>query len=93
MICYSCNKILDLPTKISFRTSCPHCGKDLHSCMGCEYYSPGKPNDCLVPGTEFVKDRERNNLCEDFQVRKKPSSSTPKKDAKNRFDSLFKNEN
>lgn len=26
------------------------------------------PNDCAVPGTEFVADRQSSNLCEEFQL-------------------------
>lgn len=29
---------------------------------------PGKPNDCLVPGTEFIADREAMNFCEEFAL-------------------------
>ncbi len=55
--------------KIGFRAVCIHCDADLHVCKNCRYYSPGKPNDCLVPGTESIQDRERSNLCEDFKPR------------------------
>lgn len=53
--------------KIGFRAACIHCGADLHVCKNCRYYAIGKPNDCLVPGTDPVTDRERSNLCEEFK--------------------------
>lgn len=66
--CWKCHKqISKEPIRIGFRATCPHCDIDLHVCKNCRYYSIGKPNDCLVPGTEFVKDREASNLCEEFK--------------------------
>lgn len=88
MNCWKCAKLIsDAPVKIGFRALCPHCGIDLHTCLGCSYYAPGKPNDCAVPGTEYVRDRESSNFCEEFRVKTDPSS---KRLEPNRFDSLFK---
>lgn len=78
------------PIKIGFRAVCPHCGIDLHTCTNCRYYAPGKPNDCAVPGTDFVRDREAANFCEEFKVKLDPSPS--RKDEKKKFNSLFKEE-
>ncbi len=88
MNCWKCAKLIsDVPAKIGFRAMCPHCGIDLHTCTNCRYYAPGKPNDCIVPGTEFVRDREANNFCEDFKV-KLDSETKPKQ----KFNSLFKDD-
>ncbi|MBI5273222.1 MAG: hypothetical protein HY861_04490 [Chlamydiia bacterium] len=64
-----------MPVKVGFRASCPHCSSDLHACIGCRYYAVGKPNDCIVPGTEFIKDREAANFCEEFKPSIPPSPS------------------
>ena len=91
MNCWRCKKALtDLPVKVGFRATCPSCGVDLHTCAGCRYFASGKPNDCLVPGTEYVRNRESANLCEDFKI-KTEFSKEPIRDKK-RFDSLFKDE-
>lgn len=90
MICYNCHKKLDLPNnKIRFRSYCEYCNADLHVCLNCKYYSPGKPNDCSYPNTEHVSDREKYNFCEEFSPKK---SLEQKKDnnEKKTFDSLFK---
>lgn len=91
--CWKCHKaIADLPAKLSFRAVCPHCGIDLHTCTNCRYYAPGKPNDCAVPGTEFIRDREAANFCEEFKP-KIDSSGPPDRDkGKDKFKSLFKDE-
>lgn len=87
MNCWKCAKsINDESVKIAFRSVCPHCGVDLHTCTNCKYYAPGKPNDCIVPGTEWVRDREKSNLCEDFRVKVDPLQKGDQK-----FSSLFKN--
>lgn len=66
--CWKCQKIVsDAPLKIGFRAACPHCSSDLHVCKNCRYYAPGKPNDCLVPGTDPIRDREAANFCEEFK--------------------------
>lgn len=88
MYCWKCGIKLDLIGKVSFRASCDKCTADLHCCRNCKFYMPGKPNDCLVPGTEWVADREKANLCEDFAILGKPPG--PKDDStKKRFEDLF----
>jgi len=103
MKCYKCQKELSITGKILFRATCEHCDVDLHTCKNCRHYFPGKPNDCNVPETEHVKDRERSNLCEDFSyIEKAPQKKTAKVDDISKrlfgsssnqsinFDSIFK---
>ena len=68
-LCWKCGKdVGELPYPVPFRAECPACASALHCCKNCKYYSPGKPNDCIVPGTEFVSDRERVNFCEEYKM-------------------------
>lgn len=77
--------------KIGFRALCIHCDCDLHVCKGCRYFCLGKSNDCLVPGTEFIQDRERANLCEEFKPKISSQNITGKDSLqKKKFDDLFK---
>jgi hypothetical protein len=75
--------------KMTFRAICDHCGAALHCCKNCKYYAPGRSNDCAVPGTDYVRDREANNFCEEFSSLGKfsPKSSCQEK---KKFDDLFK---
>lgn len=67
MYCSSCKeKVEVIDHKLGFRSICDNCEADLHTCKNCKYYSIGKPNDCLVPNTEYVEDREKSNFCEEF---------------------------
>ena len=94
MNCWKCKKLAsEKGVKVGFRAVCPHCDTDLHTCTGCRYYSPGKPNDCMVPGTDYVRNREANNFCEDFKP--KTNTTTPafeKNKGKKKFNSLFKDD-
>lgn len=90
MNCWTCGATLpEAERKISFRAVCDQCGAALHCCKNCRFYAPGRPNDCAVPGTEYVPDRSANNFCDEFSILGKPPS-TPSKDLKNKFDDLFK---
>lgn len=90
MMCWKCKKpFSDLNVKIGFRAVCPHCDTDLHSCKNCRYYSIGKPNDCAVPGTDYIRDREAANFCEEFKIRVDAIHPTGDK---NKFHSLFKDD-
>ena len=91
MYCIKCGTLYEEDLrKLSFRAECESCGASLHSCVQCTYYKVGLPNDCKVPGTEWIADREALNFCEDFA----PSSVFVQKkdlpDTRRRFDDLFK---
>lgn len=70
MKCWHCGTELADPPggKISFRATCDKCQSWLHCCKNCKNYKPGAPNDCAVPGTEYIADRESSNFCEEFQL-------------------------
>ena len=86
MNCWNCHALIE--EKIGFRAQCEKCLIDLHVCVNCRHYSRGKPNDCNIPGTDFVADRERANFCEDFsplKAVKEKSSKTHEDVAKTLF--------
>lgn len=70
MKCWHCDKQLaDYPrNSIPFRATCDFCVAYLHCCKNCRFYKPGQPNDCLVPGTDPIINREGSNHCEDFAL-------------------------
>ncbi len=91
MHCSKCGEFQeeDALRKISFREDCASCGASLHSCVNCKYYQVGLSNDCKIPGTERVADREAGNFCDEF----KPSDKAHVKktsNGKKNFDDLFK---
>ena len=96
MNCWYCKAPLSSLSfgKISFRAICDRCDHDLHCCKNCKYYKPGMANECSVPGTEWVSDREKNNLCEEFSLFTKgcemKGCEMKADDAKKRFEDLFR---
>jgi hypothetical protein len=70
MKCWKCGADLPEPSwgKIPFRATCDACGAALHCCKNCRFYKPGLPNDCAVPGTDFIPDRTATNFCEEFKL-------------------------
>lgn len=105
MDCWNCGAALDDPPggKLSFRATCDKCSGWLHCCRNCRNYKPGLPNECMVPGTDYIADRTANNFCDEFQLLgKAPSAKADPKDVskklfgdegeppKKGFDSLFK---
>ncbi len=91
MNCWNCNATLpDFSFgKVSFRATCEKCLADLHCCKTCRFYKPGRPNDCMIPGTDFIADQTKNNLCVEFSLLG-TYTAVKKDDAKKRFDDLFK---
>lgn len=91
MYCIKCGALqANGQAKISFRAECDSCGTSLHSCVHCKYYRIGLPNDCQVPGTERILDREATNFCEEFAPSFKVGPEKKSLDEKKRFDDLFK---
>ena len=106
LLCWKCTRVAaEIPPKIGFRSLCPHCSAALHSCVNCRHHALGKPNECVIPGTDYVRDREGVNFCEDFEPKINPEA--PRSDAlrkakkllgqeelndKKDFNSLFKDE-
>jgi hypothetical protein len=81
--------------KILRRDACPQCGADLHCCYNCQFYDPGKHNQCAETQAEYVQYKEEANFCDHFQPGA-PSgrpgrTAGPRGDeARRKFDSLFK---
>jgi hypothetical protein len=90
LYCWQCGTKLEDPLrgKLSFRETCDKCNVALHCCRNCKYYKPGLANDCAVPNTEFVSDRQINNFCEEFTL-SGIAPSSPNTPSRKKFDDLF----
>jgi hypothetical protein len=77
MKCWKCHKDLEDPSTkhLPFRATCDYCSAWLHCCVNCEHYQPGLPNECKIPGTEQIADREACNFCDEFTLKTATSSS------------------
>ena len=95
--CWKCGGAIELPggSRVGARDACPKCGTDLHSCRNCQFFDPGKHNQCAEPQAEWVRDKEAANYCDYFRpnptLLARGSRPASKADgAKKKFDSLFK---
>jgi hypothetical protein len=93
--CWKCGEVIQYPTgsRVGNRDACPKCDTDLHSCRNCQFYDPGKHNQCSEPQAEWVRDKEAGNYCDYFSpsaVLRGSKRSSSGDDAKKKFDSLFK---
>ena len=69
--CYCCGHALRLMPreKIQRLDTCAGCGTDLHSCVHCRFFDPGRNNQCSEPQAEWVRDKESSNFCGYFEPR------------------------
>ena len=57
----------DRKLKVERQDVCPKCGVSLHACVMCRHFDRNVNNQCRIPGTEWVADRERSNFCDEFE--------------------------
>ncbi|MCY4188419.1 MAG: hypothetical protein OXD30_08045 [Bryobacterales bacterium] len=95
--CYRCGHALRLMPRerIERNASCPACGTDLHSCVHCRFFDPGRSNQCSEPQAEWVRDKTSSNFCGYFEPRSSVDLTArgrrnPAADAREAFHNLFK---
>ena len=95
--CHFCGTTVELQRgeKIQRLDSCSTCNRDLHSCLHCRFYDPGRNNQCTEPEAEWVSDKESSNFCGYFEPssslnRMKSGGANRSVDARSAFDDLFK---
>lgn len=90
--CWKCGNSWSGDSQPGRGDSCSKCDYDLHSCMNCIHHDTRYHNECRIPETEMVSDRERSNFCEMFEI-KGSTKPSPGEDlvekARKRLDSLF----
>jgi hypothetical protein len=88
--CYKCGEEFEM--RVYRNTECPYCRKDAKVCLNCKFYSPGSHWDCSESIREAVREKDRANFCDFFELSSNNKESTGKNkedDAKKAFDSLF----
>jgi hypothetical protein len=90
--CALCGKEIEIDKYFSRKSTCSHCGGDIHICLNCKFYSEKSHNKCLEPKAEFQRSRDHANFCDYFVYLE--SSSVPsrneKEDALKKLNELFK---
>lgn len=91
--CSRCGKEAEVGRHFPRTAVCPHCGRDLHTCLNCRFYSESAHNKCTEPGAEFQRVRDKANFCDYFAFREGPApdrQAGAAGDAKKRFEALFR---
>jgi hypothetical protein len=99
-MCYHCGSPIARGSGIARTAVCEGCGRDLHVCRNCRFYTPGVHWDCAETVDEQVVDKERSNFCDSFSVNPKFHEASTgeaggrdkENRARERFSGLFKDE-
>ena len=60
--------------------------------MNCKHHDTRYNNECRIPETDLVRDRERSNFCEQYEIGSHGeggSGEDPMEKARKRLDNLF----
>ncbi|AEV30279.1 hypothetical protein SpiGrapes_2518 [Sphaerochaeta pleomorpha str. Grapes] len=88
--CHHCHVTIESTLIIGTTTLCPSCGKPLHSCFNCRFYSPGSYHDCLEGIEEYIEEKTEPNYCDAFMLGEYSKEEQKKKtDAKARAEAFF----
>jgi len=92
-VCFFCGNNLNLSPEVGRREECPKCHSDVHVCKNCHFYDRNSYNECREPQAEPVKEKDRSNFCDYFQLSGKSGSTSgsSKEDLKAKAEALFKN--
>ena len=82
-------------TEIMVDSTCPRCGRDLHTCKNCSLFDPSSRFECSQAIPARVSPKDNGNLCEYFDakttVEKETTSNTREPlDPREAFERLFK---
>lgn len=70
--------------------TCVHCGMDLHCCLNCALHDPSAHNQCSSRTTEWVKDKEKRNFCDEFEFSSKGGDKGPAIEEKGSMEQKWK---
>lgn len=89
--CVFCGTEIEIIDRVGRLSECPHCKKDLHSCLQCKLYDRSFHNQCRESQSGYISDKERSNFCEFFDFGRDVTSEKVQIDeAKKKLDGLFR---
>jgi hypothetical protein len=95
--CHKCGTPWISETKTpGVKECCETCSAYLHCCLNCRYYEPTAHNQCYIPTTDWVADKEGANFCDEFVFRdtEEVEDTTAEQDAaRSALDGLFGGQN
>lgn len=92
-LCHRCGRPWVSEKKIpGVKEYCEQCSAYLHCCLNCRFYDPKVHNQCAIPTTDWVGDKEGANFCDEFVFRDAQSESQDQGEAssaREKLDTLF----
>ncbi len=86
--CHRCGRETS-EERIAARAVCAGCGAWLHCCRNCDFFAPGRANDCREPRAERIVEREQANFCDWFRPATAPDAPADTRSARAALDALF----
>ncbi|MBI5094148.1 MAG: hypothetical protein HZB26_17115 [Candidatus Hydrogenedentes bacterium] len=74
------------------KDTCESCLAYLHSCLNCRFYEEHAHNNCYIPTTDWVADKEGPNFCDEFEFSDSdtvPGKKAGSDSARDAFGALF----
>ncbi len=90
--CWKCGTRWEGDAQPGRGETCTQCGWDTRSCANCKHHDTRYHNECKIPGTDTIRERERSNFCEEFELKSKEGTSAQQQtsaEAKKKLDRLF----
>ncbi len=87
--CHKCKAVVELE-RVGRRSECEVCKSDLHVCLNCRFYDPGKGNACMETQAERVTEKDRSNYCDYFSFKEEGTEKAGREAAQELWDKLFK---
>ncbi|MFC1684326.1 hypothetical protein ACFL0R_02490 [Pseudomonadota bacterium] len=95
LLCWKCGaSIEELPQPLGRYDICLSCRAELYVCRMCEFFDPLIAQGCHEPMADVVKEKERANFCNYFQLRPnafQPTETGTTDKAHTELDALFGN--
>jgi len=88
--CFQCSAQLTFGHTPGRREECSNCGADVHVCRNCKNYDKNAYNECREPQAEVVKERDRANFCDFFELGGIGGGVDKQKDLRAMAEALFK---
>ncbi len=90
--CHACGAVWDGSpgTQPGRNETCVKCGADLHICLNCRFYDPSAHHQCLSRTTEYVKDKEKRNFCDELEFTSQAGGKNPGGDDKGGMEEKWK---
>lgn len=72
--CFACGKESSIEGKVTRKDLCAHCKAPVRVCRNCRFYDRSAHNSCREPAAEWVRDKEKENFCDYFQLADRPAA-------------------